>query len=176
MRSAFRTAGQVSTMLFEHGCSKSCSLSHPFAESHSWTTFARTEFRFALMRMFLRQQLEWSNQPVNNATPILWLLWYLLSHYDGSPPSPPLAKLFSIVVAGVRSVMGGRQRYYRYSLPGMQQSELFWRLHLPDLPRKWPLPQQDPVTCPDVEAVRLGLKSAMRSRMANVRRELAMAD
>nr|CAD1831810.1 unnamed protein product [Ananas comosus var. bracteatus] len=37
--------------------------------------------------------------------------WYLLSHSDGPPPSPPLAKLFSVMVAGVRAVTGGEQRY-----------------------------------------------------------------
>jgi hypothetical protein len=50
----------------------------------------------------------WLNHPVESATTGVSSEWYLLSHSDGAPPSPPFSKLLMVSVAFVRLDTGGK--------------------------------------------------------------------
>ncbi|XP_047979024.1 putative ripening-related protein 1 [Salvia hispanica] len=68
-----------------------------------------------LMTMFLRHLDPPEYHPVESATTGVSSEWYLLSHSDGPPPSPPFWKLLMVV----------------YVSPALQQSESFSLLHSP---------------------------------------------
>jgi hypothetical protein len=47
----------------------------------------------------------------HHALRVLVVQWYLPSHSDGSPPSPPSSKLLIVMMALVCLVTGGEHRY-----------------------------------------------------------------
>lgn len=115
---ASHTASDPSTMLLRHGLCPACSASQPCLESHSSTTFAFTlRPLLALIRIIWLHRLPPLYHPVERATIGFALEWYLPSHSDGPPPSPPWLKSLFVRVAGVGDVMGGEHSYVGYVLP-----------------------------------------------------------
>lgn len=127
--SASHTACDPSTMLLRHGGWPACALSQPLTESHWSTTFAVTFLPFPAVILIIFKHSELPlNHPVESATTRSVLLWNFSSHCDGSPPSPPSLKSFSVRIAGVEEVTGGEQRYWGYDFPPQFRVPEDWQL------------------------------------------------
>uniref|UniRef100_A0A2K1X8B0 Uncharacterized protein n=1 Tax=Populus trichocarpa TaxID=3694 RepID=A0A2K1X8B0_POPTR len=109
---ASHTASDPSTILFSHGGRNPCSRSHPCKVSHSSTTLAVTLFPLLAVILIILPHLDPpSYHPVDSATTLSVLAWYLSSHSDGAPPSPPSLKSFKVNLAFVVDVTGGEHLY-----------------------------------------------------------------